>query len=65
MRRSLARTFIREKSDEEIISMLLKQRTEALLEFQSDIEHSLAQLSEITSTFNTAHENTPHRRFRL
>lgn len=49
-RRSLARTLIREKSDNEIVSLVIKQRTEAALELQCAVELSLEQLSEFAST---------------
>lgn len=48
-RRILARAIIRENSDDEIVSMLIKQRTEAALEFQRSVEQSLEQLAELTS----------------
>ena len=37
-RRSLARALIREKSDDEIVSMLINQRTEAALKLQRAVE---------------------------
>ncbi|EAO1262911.1 DUF4756 family protein, partial [Salmonella enterica] len=40
-----------EKSDEEIIALVIKQRTEAAVEFQRYIEQSLEQLSHISSEF--------------
>ncbi|EDD1424046.1 DUF4756 family protein [Salmonella enterica] len=40
-----------EKSDEEIIALVIKQRTEAAVEFQRSIEQSLDQLSHISSEF--------------
>lgn len=49
-RRSLARILIREKSDNEIVSLVIKQRTEAALEFQCAVELILKQLSEFAST---------------
>lgn len=42
---------ISEKSDEEIIALVIKQRTEAAVEFQRSIEQSLGQLSHISSEF--------------
>lgn len=48
--RVLYRKAISEKSDEEIIPLIIKQRTEAAVEFQRSIEHSLDQLSTIAST---------------
>ncbi|ECF6041821.1 DUF4756 family protein [Salmonella enterica subsp. salamae] len=49
--RVLYRKAISEKSDEEIISLIIKQRTEAAIEFQRSIEQSLEQLSHISSEF--------------
>lgn len=42
---------ISEKSDEEIIALVIKQRTEAAVQFQRSIEQSLDQLSHISSEF--------------
>lgn len=47
--RMLYRKAIAEKSDEEIIALVIKQRTEAALEFQRSIEQSLDQLTHISS----------------
>ena len=49
--RVLYHKAISEKSDEEIIALVIKQRTEAALEFQRSIEQSLEQLSHISSEF--------------
>ena len=49
--RVLYRKAISEKSDEEIIALVIKQRTEAAVEFQRSIEHSLDQLSHISLEF--------------
>ncbi|EIV7398483.1 DUF4756 family protein [Salmonella enterica subsp. enterica serovar Waycross] len=49
--RVLYRKAISEKSDEEIIALVIKQRTEAAVEFQRSIEQSLEQLSHISSEF--------------
>lgn len=48
---SLYRRNLLEKSDEEIIALVIKQRTEAALEFQRSIEQSLELLSHISSEF--------------
>ncbi|HBD0448450.1 TPA: DUF4756 family protein, partial [Escherichia coli] len=40
--------------DEEIVALVIKQRTEAAVEFQRSIEHSLEQLSRISSEFEPA-----------
>lgn len=48
---SLYRRNLLEKSDEEIIALVIKQRTEAALEFQRSIEQSLEQLSYNSSEF--------------
>ncbi|ECI6492170.1 DUF4756 family protein [Salmonella enterica subsp. enterica] len=57
----LYRKAISEKSDEEIISLIIKQRTEAAVEFQRSIEHSLDQLSTIASTIEQQ-QNKARRR---
>lgn len=49
--RVLYRKAISEKSDEEIIALVIKQRTEAAVEFQRSIEQSLEQLSHISLGF--------------
>ncbi|EAM8613919.1 DUF4756 family protein [Salmonella enterica] len=49
--RVLYRKAISEKSDEEIVALVIKQRTEAAVEFQRSIEQSLEQLSIISSEF--------------
>ncbi|EMZ4246869.1 DUF4756 family protein, partial [Salmonella enterica] len=49
--RALYRKALSEKSDEEIISLIIKQRTEAAVGFQRSIEKSLEQLSHISSEF--------------
>lgn len=49
--RVLYRKAISEKSDDEIIALVIKQRTEAAVEFQRSIEHSLDQLSHISLEF--------------
>ncbi|HAV7799640.1 TPA: DUF4756 family protein [Salmonella enterica] len=52
---------ISEKSDEEIVALVIKQRTEAAVEFQRSIEHSLDQLSTIASTIEQQ-QNKARRR---
>ncbi|EDV3055042.1 DUF4756 family protein [Salmonella enterica subsp. enterica] len=59
--RVLYRKTISEKSDEEIISLIIKQRTEAAVEFQRSIEQSLDQLSTIASTIEQQ-QNKARRR---
>ncbi|EBX8653131.1 DUF4756 family protein [Salmonella enterica subsp. enterica serovar Westhampton] len=59
--RVLYRKAISEKSDEEIISLIIKQRTEAAVKFQRSIEHSLDQLSTIASTIEQQ-QNKARRR---
>ncbi|EJH7013983.1 DUF4756 family protein [Salmonella enterica] len=49
--RVLYRKAISEKNDEEIVALVIKQRTEAAVEFQRSIEQSLDQLSRISSEF--------------
>ncbi len=45
---------IKEKSDEEIVALVIKQRTEAALEFKHSVEQSLEQLSHIPSYFGAS-----------
>ncbi|ECE3715457.1 DUF4756 family protein, partial [Salmonella enterica] len=49
--RALYRKALSEKSDDDIIALVIKQRTEAAIEFQRSIEQSLEQLSHISSEF--------------
>lgn len=55
--RILYRKTIEEKSDAEIIALVIKQRTEAALEFQRSVELSLKQLSSISSDFESSNKN--------
>lgn len=55
--RILYRKALEEKSDAEIIALLIKQRTEAALEFQRSVELSLKQLSSISSDFESSNKN--------
>ncbi|MDH1795368.1 DUF4756 family protein [Citrobacter portucalensis] len=57
--RILYRKAIEEKSDAEIIALVIKQRTEAALEFQRSVELSLEQLSSISLDFESS---SPKRR---
>ncbi|HDK6992830.1 TPA: DUF4756 family protein [Klebsiella pneumoniae] len=50
-KRTLYRKALSEKSDDEIFALVIKQRTEAAVEFQRSIEQSLDQLSHISSEF--------------
>lgn len=59
--RVLYRKAISENSDEEIISLIIKQRTEAAVEFQRSIEHSLDQLSTIASTIEQQQDKARRR----
>lgn len=54
--RVLYRKAISEKSDEEIVALVIKQRTEAAVEFQRSIEQSLEQLSRISSEFEPSNQ---------
>jgi len=51
---SLYRRNLLEKSDEEIIALVIKQRTEAAIEFQRSLDKSLEQLSCISSQFEAS-----------
>ncbi|MEK8928513.1 DUF4756 family protein [Escherichia coli] len=59
--RVLYRKAISEKSDEEIVALVIKQRTEAAVAFQRSIEQSLEQLSTIASTIEQQ-QNKARRR---
>ncbi|PLY37555.1 DUF4756 domain-containing protein [Pectobacterium carotovorum] len=52
--RMIYQRAISQKSDEEIVSLIIKQRTESALEFQRSVEQSLEQLSSISSDFGTS-----------
>ena len=49
--RMLYSKTLSEKSDEEIVALVVKQRTEAAVEFQRSIEQSLEQLSHLSLEF--------------
>ncbi|EJX4926759.1 DUF4756 family protein [Salmonella enterica] len=64
-KRSLIQTFIGElnpvnrasviaskTTDEEIVSLVIKQRTEAMIEFSLSVEQALEELSQLPSEFN-------------
>ncbi|MCK7074473.1 DUF4756 family protein [Enterobacter roggenkampii] len=61
--RILYRKTIEEKSDAEIIALVIKQRTEAALEFQRSVELSLEQLSSISSDIGAS--NTKRRKMAI
>lgn len=54
--RILYRKALEEKSDAEIIALVIKQRTVAALEFQRSVELSLEQLSSISSDFESSNK---------
>ena len=54
--RILYRKALEEKSDSEIIALVIKQRTEAALELQRSVELSLEQLSSISSDFGESNK---------
>ncbi|WP_033577409.1 DUF4756 family protein [Dickeya chrysanthemi] len=55
-----------EKSDDEIIALVVKQRTEAALDFQQSVEKSLEQLSDISFLVNGyAITNTKRRKMAI
>ncbi|WIJ50116.1 DUF4756 family protein [Enterobacter roggenkampii] len=55
--RILYRKALEEKSDAEIIALVIKQRTEAALELQRSVELSLEQLSSISSDFESSNKS--------
>ncbi|QQA74560.1 DUF4756 family protein [Pectobacterium parmentieri] len=52
--RMIYQRAISEKTDAEIVALVIKQRTGAALEFQRSVEQSLEQLSSISSDFITS-----------
>ncbi|GKW23678.1 hypothetical protein PEC311524_12720 [Pectobacterium carotovorum subsp. carotovorum] len=58
--RMIYQKAISEKTDAEIVALVIKQRTEASLQFQRSVEQSLEQLSSISSYFGTS--NTKRRK---
>lgn len=59
----LYRKALIEKSSDELVDLVIKQRTEAVLEFQHSVEQSLEQLSDISSDFNAS--ATKRRKFSI
>ncbi|WP_395303322.1 DUF4756 family protein [Pectobacterium polonicum] len=58
--RMIYQRAISEKTDAEIVALVIKQRTEAALDFQRSVEQSLEQLSHISSGFDAS--NTKRRK---
>ncbi|KGA26285.1 DUF4756 family protein [Pectobacterium odoriferum] len=58
--RMIYQRAISEKTDAEIVALVIKQRTEAALEFQRSVEQSLEQLSSISSDIGAS--NTKRRK---
>ncbi|HID4130033.1 TPA: DUF4756 family protein [Pluralibacter gergoviae] len=59
----LYRKALIEKSPDELIALVIKQRTEAVLEFQRSVEQSLKQLSGISSDFES--KSRKHKKISL
>ncbi|EDH3764278.1 DUF4756 family protein [Salmonella enterica subsp. enterica serovar Newport] len=59
----LHRKTLLEKTPDELFALVIKQRTEASLEFQRSVEQSLEQLSDISSDFNAS--ATKRRKFSI
>lgn len=59
----LYRKTLLEKTHDELFALVIKQRTEAALEFQRSVEQSLEQLSDISSDFNAS--ATKRRKFSI
>lgn len=53
--RMIYQKAISEKTDAEIVALVVKKRTEAALEFQRSVEQRLEQISHISSYFGTSH----------
>ncbi|QSD24184.1 DUF4756 family protein [Pectobacterium brasiliense] len=58
--RMIYQRAISEKTDAEIVALVIKQRTEAALEFKRSVEQSLEQLSSISSDIGAS--NTKRRK---
>lgn len=54
--RILYRKALEEKSDAEIIALVIKQRTEAALDFKASVENSINQLSFISSRIENSNK---------
>ncbi|MBA0199485.1 DUF4756 family protein [Pectobacterium brasiliense] len=54
---------ISEKTDAEIVALVVKQRTEAALEFQRSVELSLEQLSNISSDIEVSNKKQRKKSF--
>ncbi|HCD4321432.1 TPA: DUF4756 family protein, partial [Escherichia coli] len=54
--RMIYQKAISQKSDEEIVALVIKQRTEAALDFQRSVEQSLEQLSSISSDLGASNK---------
>ncbi|MBN3181915.1 DUF4756 family protein [Pectobacterium brasiliense] len=52
--RMIYQRAISEKTDAEIVALIIKQRTEAALEFKRSVEQSLEQLSSISVKFKSS-----------
>ncbi|WP_246867254.1 DUF4756 family protein, partial [Dickeya sp. CFBP 2040] len=64
-RRLYAKAIV-EKSDDEIIALVVKQRTEAALDYQQSVEKNLEQLSDISFLVNGyAITNTKRRKMAI
>ncbi|AZK62346.1 MULTISPECIES: DUF4756 family protein [Pectobacterium] len=61
--RMIFQRAISEKTDAEIVALVVKQRTEAALEFQRSVELSLEQLSSISSDFESSSRNRKRMSF--
>ncbi|ECG4566294.1 DUF4756 family protein [Salmonella enterica subsp. enterica serovar Adelaide] len=63
--RMIYQKAILEKSDEDIIALVIKQRTEAALELQRSVENSIQQLKNISADFEANNENIPRRKISM
>ncbi|POE03351.1 DUF4756 family protein [Pectobacterium odoriferum] len=54
--RMIYQKAISEKTDAEIVALVIKQRTEAALEFQRSVEQSLEQLSSISTDLGASNK---------
>ena len=56
--RMLYSKTLSEKSDDEIVALVIKKRTEAALELKRSVEQSLQELSDIASMYEMSHKKS-------
>ncbi|HHJ4219735.1 TPA: DUF4756 family protein [Raoultella ornithinolytica] len=61
--RTFYKKALSEKSDDEIVALVIKQRTEAALELKRSVEQSLQELSDIASMYEMSHKKSNKPKF--